>query len=112
MDRRDAEPIAVYCDDPRHVRGRVAKLGDLYVLSWHEGWAWFYGGPRRSGAPGHGATRFDHGGRSALFTCPLCPRSPALSDDLLDRACDALALQGQTRVSLAVLDALAANLER
>ncbi len=111
MRRDEAAVIEVYCDDPAHARGKVAEVGRLLVIGVGPSATWTFIGTKWS-ARGEGAfpVRFNELRPSAAFRCPLCPRRPAFSGATLQKACDLLAAEGETRASLTLLDRLAATI--
>jgi hypothetical protein len=116
--REDAPPIEVYCDDARHARGKVAKLGHFDVIeNPMRGLYWTFlpwQGKRFARHPSNRhVAHIDGRGREGLswaYRCPLCSRRPALTDEHLQRFADSWAEAGHSRVSLSVLDAYAARL--
>lgn len=105
MTREQAAEIEVYCDDPRHARGKVAEVGTLLVLGGGDRARWSFIGSRHGSPRGMTTLRPGTSDASSVFWCPLCPRRPSLTDARIQELCDGLSKLGITRVSLALLDA-------
>lgn len=118
MKREDAPPIELYCDDPRHHRGKVAELGRFDVIENPlRGLYWTFTawqGKRFARHPSNDHVVHVAGrgldGLSWAYRCPLCSRRPAMTNQHLQRVCDGLSALGVARVSAADLDDLATRL--
>ena len=108
---REPQEIELYCDDdPRHARGKVAKIATFYRK---DSGAWtFRGAVRRAGRKYRQDVRADTG---ALFVCKLCRRKlPLWAEErqVLFGCLNRLAAQGESRVRLSELCALASEIEK
>lgn len=118
MSREHAEAIRVYCDDPRHARGKVAEVASIQPIEHDGEWLWVAAAGMVRGRRIHNPrTRRnvavpgrEPGSLTHAFPCPLCPRRPAFTDEQLQTFADGWSGEGYTSVSLTVLDAHAASM--
>ena len=117
LDPGQQDSIEIYCDDPRHPKGREVEIG--HFVRWATG-QWAARQDRAFERPGFKWQRPDEentspeppptvvrvvvdGHDQTTLRCTLCPRALRLSERRLNDTAERLRIQGQPRVSLTEL---------